>query len=68
MTEGEDRTIFSESLVWDTAKSSRHLRMVAPGLFERMISPAIRLARTSRKLGDTDTSIPLRKPKTSLES
>jgi len=28
--------------------------MVAPGLFERIISPAIRLARTSRTLGDTD--------------
>jgi hypothetical protein len=27
--------------------------MVAPGLLERMISPAILLARTSRMLGDT---------------
>jgi hypothetical protein len=28
--------------------------MVAPGLFERIISPAILRARTSRILGDTD--------------
>jgi hypothetical protein len=31
--------------------------MVEPGLLERMISPAILLARTSLRLGDTDMGI-----------
>jgi hypothetical protein len=30
------------------------MRMVEPGLLERIISPAIRLAKTSIRLGDTD--------------
>jgi hypothetical protein len=50
----DDNIILSERLVCETAKSSRHFRMVAPGLFERIISPAILRARTSRTLGDTD--------------
>jgi hypothetical protein len=44
----------SERLICEIAKSSRHLRMVAPGLLERIISPAILLAKTSLRLGDTD--------------
>jgi hypothetical protein len=54
MTAEEDSPIVSERVSWDTAKSSRHLRMVAPGLLERIISPAILLAKTSLRLGDTD--------------
>ena len=46
----------SERLVCETAKSSRHLRIVEPGLLERMISPAILRAKTSLRLGDTDIS------------
>jgi hypothetical protein len=53
MTE-EDTPIVSDKLIWETAKSSRHLRMVEPGLAERIISPAILLAKTSLNPGDTD--------------
>jgi hypothetical protein len=52
MTE-DDTSILSESLIWETAKSSRHFLMAAPGLLERIISPAILLAKTeSRRLGE----------------
>jgi hypothetical protein len=44
----------SERLIWETAKSSRHFFMVEPGLLERIISPAILLAKTSLRPGDTD--------------
>src|SRR5512138_2149556 len=44
----------SERLVCETAKSSRHLRIVEPGLLESIISPAILRASTSLRLGDTD--------------
>jgi hypothetical protein len=54
MTPEEDKPIVSESVIWETAKSSRHFRIVAPGLPERIISPAILLAKTSLRLGDTD--------------
>src|SRR3990170_6981468 len=53
MTELE-RAIFSLSVICETANSSRHFRMVAPGLPERIISPAILRAKTSRMLGETD--------------
>lgn len=54
MTEPET-IILSERRIWETAKSSRHFRMVAPGLLESMISPAILLARTElRGLGGVD--------------
>ena len=59
MTADEDRRIFSDRLVWETAKSSRHLRMVEPGLLERIISPAILLAKTSRIRGERDIPDPL---------
>src|SRR4030066_1117864 len=48
--------IFSASVIWLTANSSRHFRIVPPGLPERMISPAILRAKTSRMLGETDTA------------
>jgi hypothetical protein len=54
MTAEDDNPIVSESVVWETAKSSRHFLMVDPGLPERIISPAILLAKTSLRLGDTD--------------
>jgi hypothetical protein len=34
-------------VVWETAKSSRHFRIVEPDLPERIISPAILRAKTS---------------------
>src|SRR3990170_401915 len=48
--------IFSARVIWLTANSSRHFRIVPPGLPERMISPAILRAKTSRMLGETDTA------------
>jgi hypothetical protein len=59
MTADDDRCIFSERLIWETAKSSRHFRMVEPGLLERIISPAILLAKTSRIRGERDMFNPL---------
>jgi len=38
-------------------KSSRHFRIVTPGFPERIISPAILLAKTSRVLGEIDISV-----------
>jgi hypothetical protein len=53
MTEDES-PMASERLIWETAKSSRHFFIVEPDLLERIISPAILLAKTSLRLGDTD--------------
>ena len=50
----EESPIVSDRLSWETAKSSRHLRIVEPGLLERIISPAILLPKTSLRPGDTD--------------
>src|SRR3972149_7960287 len=50
--------IFSERLICETANNSRHFRMVAPGLLEKIISPAILRAKTSRILGETDKRFP----------
>jgi hypothetical protein len=54
MTEGDETAIFSDKRICETAKSSRHFRMVAPGLPDRMISPAMRRANTMRTLGEID--------------
>src|SRR4030066_985203 len=48
--------IFSASVIWLTANSSRHFRVFPPGLPDKIISPAIRRAKTSRMLGETDTA------------
>src|SRR4030067_1940137 len=48
--------IFSAKVIWLTANNSRHFRIVPPGLPERIISPAILRAKTSRMLGETDTA------------
>jgi hypothetical protein len=55
--------IFSAKVICETAKSSRHIRIVPPGFPDRMISPAILRAKTSRMLGETDTAqVPLVHP------
>ena len=59
MTAEEDNPIVSDRVIWETAKSSRHLRIAVPGLLERIISPAILLAKTSLKPGETDMGVVL---------
>jgi hypothetical protein len=54
MTDGDETAIFSDKRICETAKSSRHFLMVAPGLPEIIISPAMRRANTMRTLGETD--------------